>query len=66
MFPTHTQHEVTVTDRRQRYQADARRHRLLGSLRRHRSVAVDGATSPVALRATSLGRTSSDVTRRAA
>ena len=66
MFPNHEFHEVMVNDRRQRYQAGARRHRLLGSIRRHRSVAVDGATSPVALPSIPLGVRPSGLDRHAA
>ena len=66
MFPNYSHQVVTVTERRSRYEATARTHRLLGGLRRHRSVAVDGATSPVALPSISLGRTPSGIDRQAA
>ena len=62
MFPNHI-HQQVVSDRRARYEAEARQHRLF---RRHRSAAVDGATSPVALPSIPLGRTPSGIDRQAA
>lgn len=66
MFPNYSQQVVIATDRRARYEASARNHRLVGRLRRHRSVAADGATSAVALPSIPLGRTPSGIDRRAA
>ena len=66
MFPNYSHQVLAATDRRTRYEARARNHRLVGRLRRHRSVAVDGATSPVALPSIPLGRTPSGIDRRAA
>ena len=66
MYLTAPQHAVVSSDRRHRFEADATRHRVLGALRRHRSVAVDALASPVALPSIPLGRTSSGIDRQAA
>lgn len=66
MFPSYTQYEAATADRRQRFEATARRHRLLGSLRRHRPVASGGATPAASLPSISLGRTPSGLDRQAA
>ena len=66
MFPNHPHYEVSVNDRRERYQAAARKHRLLGAIRRHRSVAVDGATSLAAVPSIPSGRTPGRIDRQAA
>jgi hypothetical protein len=65
MFPSYSHYELVASDRRQRYQAEARRHRLLGSLRR-RHTAGGGVTSPVALPSISPGRTPGGIDRKAA
>ena len=65
MFPTYPHADVVASDRRQRFQAEARRHRLLHSLRR-RPVPGGGATPPVALPSISPGRTPGGIDRQAA
>ena len=66
MIPNHLHYEVSNHDRRERYEASARKHRLLGAVRRHRSVAVDGTTSVVAVPSISPGRTPGGIDRQAA
>ena len=65
MFPSAQHLDVVAHDRRERFQAEARRHRLLVSLRRRPSTG-GGATPPVALPSISPGRTPGGVDRQAA
>ena len=69
MFPSYTQYEVETTDRRRRFEAEATKRRLLGTLRRRNErheVAAGGATPASSLRSIPPGRTPGELDRQAA